>query len=93
MAAQRPSVLQEALRQSAGCLDRRFGARLRHVRLFGSWSRGRAHPGSDVDVAVVEALHTSGFALGAPEIRPELDKAARFVEETREIHLRAGWLT
>src|SRR6266545_1449742 len=48
-----PSSLRSALDKYAGRLEQRFGARLRHVRLFGSWARGEAGPDSDVDVAVV----------------------------------------
>jgi hypothetical protein len=49
------------------------------------------------DLAQLEALRTSGdydsaFALGSAEIRPELDKAQRFVEDTRAILRHAGWL-
>ena len=45
------------------------------------------------DLAQLEALRTSadydtGFALGVAELTPELDRARRFVGETRDI-LRA----
>lgn len=45
--------MRRALEDYAGVLEARFGARLRHVRLFGSWARGQAGSDSDVDVAVV----------------------------------------
>jgi predicted nucleotidyltransferase len=48
-----PADLSAALRLYAARLQRRFGPRLRHLRLFGSWARGRAGADSDVDVAVV----------------------------------------
>lgn len=48
-----PHDLFEALRAYAERLRARFGARLRLVRLFGSWARGEATEDSDVDVAVV----------------------------------------
>lgn len=50
------------------------------------------------DLAQLEALRSSGdydsaFALGPEEIRPELDKARRFVEDARELLRRGGWLS
>jgi len=48
-----PGQLRAALEQYARRLEQRFGARLRHVHLFGSWARGEAGADSDVDVAVV----------------------------------------
>jgi predicted nucleotidyltransferase len=48
-----PRPLRSALQQYAARLGERFGPRLRHVYLFGSWARGQAGPDSDVDVAVV----------------------------------------
>lgn len=53
MVRELPGPIQEALVAYAAMLRRRFGPRLRLVRLFGSWSRGQARPDSDVDVAVV----------------------------------------
>ena len=52
-----PGSLVLALRDYAARLQSRFGSRLRFVRLYGSWARGEAHAGSDIDVAaVVEGL-------------------------------------
>jgi predicted nucleotidyltransferase len=48
-----PEDLRSALADYRTRLEVRFGDRLRLVRLFGSWARGRARPDSDVDVAVV----------------------------------------
>ncbi len=48
-----PAGLRRALERYAAALHVRFGPRLRHVTLFGSWARGQAGPDSDVDVAVV----------------------------------------
>lgn len=57
-----PADLREALRAYAARLSERFGARLRLVRLFGSWARGEANEDSDVDVAVVvEGLSRDDF--------------------------------
>ena len=48
-------------------------------------------------LAQLEALRSSGdydsaFALGPDELRPELDKARRFVEDARELLRRGGWI-
>lgn len=48
-----PSGHRRALDDFARRLRGRFGTRLRHVRLFGSWARGTASADSDLDVAVV----------------------------------------
>lgn len=48
-----PSSLRPPLEAFAERLRRAFGARLREVRLFGSYARGEAHEESDVDVLVV----------------------------------------
>lgn len=48
-----PSSLQPALVRYGERLRRRFGPRLREMRLFGSYARGEAHEDSDVDVLVV----------------------------------------
>ena len=49
------------------------------------------------ELAQLEALRSSGdydsaFALGPDELRPELDKARRFVEDARELLRRGGWI-
>lgn len=52
-----PPLIQHALQAYRVKMARRFGARLRGVRLFGSYARGEAHEHSDIDVAVlVEGL-------------------------------------
>ena len=56
-----PSTLgateRRVLADFAAFLRKRFGARLRDVRLFGSRARGEGHEGSDLDVlAVVDDL-------------------------------------
>jgi predicted nucleotidyltransferase len=77
-----PGPLRAALTQYAQRLDARFGPRLRHVRLFGSWARGEAGPDSDVDVAVVvDDLTRAEWALA-------LDDACEVSMET-EIALTA----
>lgn len=48
-----PPDLRDALRAYEERLRKRFGSRLRMVRLFGSWARAQATEDSDVDVAVV----------------------------------------
>ena len=46
-------LIRTSLLEFRAALERQFGARLRLVRLFGSWARGQANEASDVDVAVV----------------------------------------
>lgn len=48
-----PDRLERALADYAARLRGALGERLRAVRLFGSWARGEAGPGSDVDVWVL----------------------------------------
>jgi predicted nucleotidyltransferase len=49
LSGQETAALQAYIR----ILEERFGHRLVEVLLFGSKARGEAHPGSDVDVAVI----------------------------------------
>ncbi len=52
----RPSdhpALHRLLTDYRARLNAKFGSRLLELRLFGSYARGTAHEGSDVDVAVV----------------------------------------
>ncbi len=46
-------LIRQALETYRAALVARFGNRVRHVCLFGSWSRGQATERSDIDVAVV----------------------------------------
>jgi uncharacterized protein len=48
-----PASFSADLRRYVEALERRFGADLVSVVLFGSWARGEAKPESDVDVLVV----------------------------------------
>ncbi|HEY6213473.1 MAG TPA: nucleotidyltransferase domain-containing protein [Vicinamibacterales bacterium] len=48
-----PPLVKEHLDAFVGGLRSRFGARLRSVRLFGSYARGEAHEESDVDCLVL----------------------------------------
>jgi predicted nucleotidyltransferase len=48
-----PRTLRAPLERYAELLRARFGARLRDVRLFGSYARGEADEDSDVDVLVL----------------------------------------
>jgi predicted nucleotidyltransferase len=48
-----PDTVRETLDAYVAGLRQRFGARLRDVRLFGSWARGEGHAESDVDVLVL----------------------------------------
>jgi predicted nucleotidyltransferase len=47
-----PAAITATLGRFRESLERRFGSRLREVRLFGSWARGEAGEESDVDVLV-----------------------------------------
>ena len=52
-----PPSYQDSLDDYSARLRRRFGDRVRFVRLFGSWARGEATADSDIDVAaVIEGL-------------------------------------
>jgi predicted nucleotidyltransferase len=42
-----------ALERFASLVRAHFGARVREIKLFGSYARGEAHEGSDLDVLVV----------------------------------------
>jgi predicted nucleotidyltransferase len=48
-----PLAVRSALETFVAGLRARFGARLREVRLFGSFARGEAHAESDVDCLVL----------------------------------------
>jgi predicted nucleotidyltransferase len=48
-----PSSLRPALLAYEARLRPIFGARLRELRLFGSYARGEAHEDSDVDILVL----------------------------------------
>ncbi len=49
-----------------------FGARLREVRVFGSYARGTARPESDIDVAVVVDGMTHGEKVAIFELSGEI---------------------
>jgi predicted nucleotidyltransferase len=48
-------LVREAASELAARVRSAFGARVLDVRLFGSWARGEANEGSDVDVFVLLA--------------------------------------
>lgn len=88
-----PPSLSRELAEYATRLRRHFGARLRTVCLFGSWARGDAHEGSDIDVAVVvEGLTVEEWRvarrlasdvavdLGAEPLSPLILSGAQFDE-------------
>lgn len=85
-----PSDLQQTLRWAAEKLREIYGARLKHLILFGSQARGEARPDSDVDLLVVlegpirsyeEAKRTSRVAIRAAAYR---DTALSFVHMSEE---------
>jgi predicted nucleotidyltransferase len=66
-----PLSLRPALDAYAGRLRRRFGARLRELRLFGSFARGEANEDSDVDVLVlIDGLTDLEIGVAAGEVAP-----------------------
>jgi uncharacterized protein len=70
-----PRSLRPALAQYAERLGRVFGARLRDIRLFGSYARGDAHEDSDVDVLVViDGLTDAEIGAVAGEVVPIIDQ-------------------
>ncbi|MFZ5469586.1 MAG: nucleotidyltransferase domain-containing protein [Myxococcota bacterium] len=48
-----PALVLDVLGRFSATLKERFGSELLDVRLFGSYARGQAHEGSDVDVFVL----------------------------------------
>jgi uncharacterized protein (UPF0332 family) len=57
---------------------------------------GALSPERSKELGHLESLRTAGdydsaFALGADEVRPEVEKARRFVEDARAILHAAGW--
>jgi predicted nucleotidyltransferase len=72
-----PPHLRGVLRELEDALRVRFGARLREVRLFGSYARGEADEDSDIDVLVLVD------GLGAME-------SAAVSDITSRIALRSG---
>lgn len=72
-----------------------------HSALRSLLSRHFVQPGTlapefSKELGQLEALRSasdydSAFALGVPEIRPELEKARRFVAEAERILQAAGW--
>ena len=72
-----PHRLSATLAEYSRRMSARFGARLRFVRLFGSWARAEAHECSDLDVAVVVAGLTReewSAAVGeAYDVDPDAD--------------------
>jgi predicted nucleotidyltransferase len=53
--------LQELLIRLRHGLESHYGTRLRDVRLYGSYARGNAYAGSDVDILVVLAGEVNEF--------------------------------
>lgn len=79
-------ALSAALRDIDSELRARFGARLRLVKLFGSWARFEAREDSDIDLAIViDALR--------PGERGSALDVVRSVEEAHDILLSALLMT
>ena len=71
-----PPVLR-ALGRLRAVLERRFGARLRELVLYGSHARGQAHDESDVDVLVVVEGLTEDERREVFDLAYEADAAER----------------
>jgi uncharacterized protein len=92
-----PPLVHRSLARLRAELERRFGARLRELVLFGSRARGDAHEESDVDVLVVvdaltldERLEILDLAYDAGTDEGEHLVLAPLVLSTRGAHdLRA----
>jgi predicted nucleotidyltransferase len=72
-----PLAVVAALGRFKEALERRFGARLREVTLFGSYARGEAHEESDVDVLVVVQGLTEDERREVMELAYDADAADR----------------
>ena len=57
-----PPIVQTALKELKGALQDLYGERLQDLYLYGSYARGTAHQGSDIDILIVLA---GTFKLGA----------------------------
>jgi uncharacterized protein (UPF0332 family) len=56
---------------------------------------GLLKPERSKELGQLESLRTAGdsaFALGANEVRPEVEKARKFVEDARALLQAAGWI-
>jgi len=58
---------------------------------------GRLPPAASKELSQLEGLrmagdYETGFALGADDVRPELEKARRFVSDARNILRQDGWI-
>lgn len=79
-----PPHVREALDELRAKLAQMYGARLRRLILYGSYARGEATPGSDVDVLVVLG--------GAVERGAEIERIVRVTYDillARGVHLSA----
>lgn len=85
-----PASIRDVLRWATRSLQDVYGARLKHLFLFGSYARGEGRPDSDVDLLVVlngtvnaleEARRTSPVALRAAAYR---DAALSFLHLSAE---------
>lgn len=68
----RDPLLQQILRELRTGLSQRYGARLKDLVLFGSYARGEANEGSDIDVALI----LDDFAYASTEIERSGDVVA-----------------
>ena len=53
--AKLPPIVQTALKELKDALQDLYGERLRGLYLYGSYARGTAHQGSDIDILIVLA--------------------------------------
>jgi uncharacterized protein len=84
-------TIRAVIAEARALLEREYGDRLAGVVLFGSYARGDAEPGSDVDLLVVLRGEVSAPAevsrlsvpLAALSLRHDTVVSCAFVSETR----------
>ncbi len=87
---QKPLVVRELLGSLRRGLEEIYGDRLRGVYLYGSYARGEAHVGSDLDVLVVldevrsswEEIKRTGELVSEVSLAHELSVSRVFLPES-----------
>jgi len=90
-------MIQALLAELRRSFEALYGGRLKEIRLFGSYARGEAEPGSDLDLLVVlqgpvnpgEEIARSSRLASELSLRYNLVVSLVFMDETR-FRTRAG---